>query len=86
MTFERTERFKRAYRKLTREERERFKKATALFAENPNHPSLGVKKVQGTAGVREARVGLKIRFTFERMEGGIRLRNIDDHDACLRNP
>lgn len=86
MRIERTERFERAYRKLPSEQRERARKALALFLESPTHPSLHVKRVQGTAGIWEARAGRRLRFTFERIPDGIRLRNIDDHDACLRKP
>lgn len=86
MRVEWSERFQRAYGKLQRSEQDRFEKALRLITQDPGDPSLHVKEVQGTRDVWEGRCSLKIRFTFEWIEGGIRLRNINDHDACLRNP
>jgi mRNA-degrading endonuclease RelE of RelBE toxin-antitoxin system len=81
-----TERFRRAYRKLSRPEQERCDKPLRLLVNNPRHPSLVIKKIQGAPDIWEGRSSVKTRFTFEWIEGGVRLRNIDDHDACLRKP
>ncbi len=82
----RTERFKRAYKKLTREEQERAKKAILLLAENPRHPSLFVKKMQGAGGIWEARYSRGGRITFAMDGGAVVLRNIGEHDATLNRP
>ncbi len=64
-------------------------KCLELLLKNPRHPSLGVKKVQGVKGreIYEARVNQKYRLTFEFLKGNlILLRNVDNHDACLKKP
>ncbi len=61
-------------------------KALRLLGENPRHPSLQVKVVQGTKGIWEARVDNQYRVTFEMSGDSLTLRNVDNHDDCLRNP
>lgn len=90
MLFRRTERFKKAFRALPAPIQEKAVKALRLLAENPRHPSLQVKKIQGVDNIWEGRIDQKYRFTFqfenEDDQMVIVLRNIDNHDACLRNP
>jgi len=86
LIFERTQRFKRAAKKLGAQDRERLYRALERFADNPSHPSLRVKRIQGTERFWEARASDAIRFTFERIEGGISLRNVGPHDPTLTNP
>ena len=86
MIVEWTGRFRRAYQRLQESEQDRLDKALRLLVPNAKRPWLHAKRVQGTEAIWEARSSLKIRFTFERIPDGIRLRNIDDHDACLKNP
>jgi len=82
----RTERFKRAYRKLSPENRERAGKAIRLLLENPRHPSLRVKRVKGTRRIWEARVSRSCRMTFEIHGDTYLLRNIGEHDEVLKRP
>jgi mRNA-degrading endonuclease RelE of RelBE toxin-antitoxin system len=84
--FERTTRFKRAAKKLTAQDRERLAKALFLYEENPSHPSLGIKRIQGTKDIWEGRASDSVRFTFQRIEGGILLRNVGPYDATLSRP
>jgi len=84
--FERTTRFKRAAKKLTSQDHERLAKALLLYEDNPSHPSLGVKRIQGTKDIWEGRASDALRFTFQKIEGGILLRNVGAHDAALRRP
>ncbi len=86
MIFERTTRFKRAAKKLTAQDRERLGRALRLYETDQSHPSLGIKRVQGTKGIWEGRASDAIRFTFEKIEGGILLRNVGTHDATLGRP
>ena len=90
MQFRRTERFKKAFRALPASIQEKAIKALCLLAENPRHPSLQVKKIQGMENIWEARVDQKYRFTFqfenENDQMVVVLRNIDNHDDCLKNP
>ena len=89
--FARTNRFKRAYRKLDDRYRELVKKALAQFLADRTHPGLRVKRIQGTDGIWEMRAGRDIRITFEFQEGddgtrAVVLRNVGHHDPTLRNP
>lgn len=86
MIFERTTRFKRAAKKLTGVDRERLAKALALYEVDPAHASLGIKRVQGTKGIWEGRASDAIRFTFEKIDDGILLRNVGAHDPTLKRP
>jgi len=86
LIFERTIRFRRAAKKLTAQDRERLAEALALYEGDPTHPSLGIKRIQGTRGISEGRASDAIRFTFEKTEGGILLRNVGSHDATLGRP
>jgi mRNA interferase RelE/StbE len=84
--FVRTERFKRAYRRLQKRDRERVKKALAQLLADRTHPGLRVKRVQGTERIWEMRAGRDLRITFEIEEEVYILRNVGHHDAALRKP
>jgi mRNA-degrading endonuclease RelE of RelBE toxin-antitoxin system len=86
MIIERTERFKRAYKKLDEAKKQQVVRALGLLATDLRHPSLQVKRVQGTARIWEARASLSLRITFELQGGGILLRNVGEHDATLQRP
>ena len=86
MRFRRTERFRKSYRKLSKEDKEGAKKALSLLGQDIRHPSLRVKKVGGVTGIFEARASSKLRFTFEYQGDLITLRVIGRHDEVLRNP
>ena len=86
MKLERTERFKKAYKDLTKDDQERTQKAMRLLVENQRHPSLRVKKIKGAKGIWEARVTQSVRMTFEMSKDIILLRNVGAHDPTLNNP
>ena len=90
MIFIRSERFKRAFQALPKEVQKKAVRALRLMAEDIHYPALVVKKVQGYAGVWEVRVDIKYRLTFQydqkENETICVLRNIDNHDECLKNP
>lgn len=72
---------------------QRFKSRLAYLKSNPRHPSLQtheVKEIVGNFGgkVFEAYVTEKYRMTWEYgpSRGQITLRNLDNHDDCLRSP
>ncbi len=85
-------RFKKAYKKLPKDVQMRVRKATALLMENPRHPSLQAKPIQGIPGIYECRVDQNYRMTYERIPGDILLLRIvglhDEalHDEALKNP
>lgn len=86
MRFQRTERFKRMYKKLDLSQQNNIKKALKLMVENINHPSLRVKRVQGANGVWEASATMDLRITFEWENDLIVLKNCGEHDATLKRP
>ena len=86
MRFEYTDRFQRAYNDLTDQDAERVKKALRLLVENPRHPNLRVKRVQGTDRIWEASASLSIRLTFEMHGDLIVPRNVGAHDETLKKP
>lgn len=85
MRFHATERFSRRYRALPGEIQQRVDAQLALLLQNPRHPSLRSKKMQGTARIWELRVTHGYRLTFQ-IEGDVYvLRNVGTHDV-LREP
>jgi mRNA-degrading endonuclease RelE of RelBE toxin-antitoxin system len=90
MIFIRSERFKQAFHSLPKAIQKKTTRALRLLAEDPFYPSLVVKKVRGHTDVWEARVDIKYRLTFqyEQADGATIciLRNVDNHDVCLKNP
>lgn len=81
-----TDRFRRAYRALSTEDRQQVQKALRRLAENPRYPGLHVKKMQGVRGIWEARASCALRITFEMHEDVLILRNVGYHDATLKRP
>lgn len=81
-----TERFKRAYRGLPPELQQKADKALLLLHGNPQHPSLHLKKMKGTAGIWEVRVDKSCRLTLEIQSDVWVLRNIGQHDDILGDP
>jgi mRNA-degrading endonuclease RelE of RelBE toxin-antitoxin system len=82
-----TRRFRKSFSRLPVSIQEKVRKQIRLLAENPRHPSLRTKPVQGAAGIFEARVDGEYRMTYEREEGDVLLlRVVDKHDEALKNP
>ena len=86
MELVRTERFKRAYRKLEPRYRKQVKRVLAQLLADRTHPGLRVKRIRGTERVWELRAGRDIRVTFEIEQEAYILRNVGHHDATLRSP
>lgn len=86
MRFQRTERFKRQYKKLDSEQQNSIKKALRLMSDNIHHPSLRIKLVQGTKKIWEASATMDLRITFNWEEDLIILRNCGEHDKTLKYP
>ena len=80
-------RFDKAYVKLPRDIRDKVDKAIKLLEENPRHPSLQTRPVQGFEGVYEARVDIHYRLTYERLPNNLlRVRVVAMQDEALNNP
>jgi hypothetical protein len=56
------------------------------LAENPRHPSLRLKKIEGTPGIWEAMIDRGCRMTLEVRADAFILRNIGKHDETLDKP
>jgi len=92
MIYRRSQHFLKAFRSLPPPIQAKAVKAFALFASDPHHPSLGIKKIKGVENTWEGRVDRSYRFTFHYETdpaSGVLIcvfRNIDNHDECLKNP
>ena len=82
----RTDRFKKAWKELSDEEKDLSLKALRNLATDLRYPALRVKKMQGVENMWEARVSLSIRIIFQIMSDTIVLRNIGRHDETLERP
>lgn len=59
-----TERFQRHFKTLTEAEKKQLQNKLRLLAENPMHPSLRTKRIQGTADLFECSVNMDIRIIW----------------------
>ena len=80
-----TPRFQKHYKNLSDNEKKQFKNKLAVFADNPLHPSLRTKRIQGTDNLFEFSVNMDIRVIwFYEGESLVALIDIGHHDI-LRN-
>ena len=86
MEFKFTSRFKQSYKKLDPVTQKALKKKLELMSQNPHHPSLRTKKVQGTENIFECSITMSIRMSWEYEGESILLRVIGDHDEVLKRP
>jgi mRNA-degrading endonuclease RelE of RelBE toxin-antitoxin system len=81
-----TEQFEQAYEKLTKAEKRSVRKALTLLGDNPKHPSLRVRKMEGRKDIWEARPSKRLRMTLEMAGETIFMRNVGEHDKVLKRP
>lgn len=89
MIIKRTNRFKKAYKKLDRQSQEIINRALILFSQDMSQPSLRVKKMKGyhRPDLWEMSPNMSLRVTFEFIKPHtFILRNCGHHDATLRKP
>jgi len=79
-SFQFSKRFKKEFKKLPQNIQKSFNEKLFLFLQNMLHPSLRVKRIQGTKDRWEGSVTMKYRFTFEFIEDTIIFRAIGTHD------
>ena len=77
--------FRKQYRTLPTEVQTAFDKKLALFLNDRSHPSLRVKRIQGTKNRWEGSVTMNYRFTFELLEDTVLFRTIGTHDILKRS-
>jgi mRNA-degrading endonuclease RelE of RelBE toxin-antitoxin system len=85
MKIQTTKPFDRDYDALPELIKDRADKQFALVLENPNHPSLRLKKIKGHLDIWEGRITKSYRFTFQVSKEVYILRRIGIH-AILRTP
>ena len=73
-------RFKKQYQSLPFKIQSTFDAKLELFLKNMLHPSLRVKRIQGTQDRWEGSITMKYRFTFEMSETHVIFRTIGTHD------
>lgn len=59
-----TGRFQKHYVKLTQKEKKQLRAKLVLLAENPSHPSLRTKRIQGTIDLFECSINKDIRIIW----------------------
>lgn len=82
-------RFIKSFKKLNKENQDAFENQLRKFLEKPQppfHPSLRIKKIQGTDKIFEMTIKMGIRMTWQFVDNGVLLRNIGEHDKTLKNP
>ncbi|MBI3997160.1 MAG: hypothetical protein HY352_05825 [Candidatus Omnitrophica bacterium] len=80
------ERFRKAYQELPGHIQRKVDRQLKQLVANPRHPSLQVKKIQGTRAIWESRVDLQYRLTFELVGETVYLRVVGNHDEVLKRP
>ena len=86
MPIQLTNRFVRQYGQLPEATQREVDKALRLLDTDFRYPGLRSHPVESAPGVFEAYVDVKYRMTFERHGHTFVMRNVDNHDKCLRNP
>ena len=84
MRFRVLDTFASDYRRLPKQIQRRFDKALQFFEQNPRHPSVHAKRIQGTRDIWEGRVTRGYRFTFNWEGDIVTLRRIGTHDLLKK--
>ena len=84
MRIQRSRQFREEYERLPDAIKKRAEKQLTLFLQDPHHPSLRTKKMEGR-DIWEGRMTQSYRFTFEIIGDVYRLRRIGTHDI-LKHP
>ena len=86
MIFVLTQSFKEDYKQLQTTIQRKADKTLRLLDVSLRHPSLQVKKIQGTKNIYEMRVDIHYRMTFTLEGETVTLRAVGSHDKTLKNP
>ena len=85
MKIQTTKTFDKDYDALPEHVKDRTDKQFILLLENPNHPSLRLKKIRGHPDIWEDKITKSYRFTFQISGEMYMLRRIGTHDI-LKTP
>jgi len=77
-------RFKKEYNELPKEIQKASDQKLQIFLQDMAHPSLLVKRIQGTKDRWEGSVTMSYRFTFQFSENTLIFRAIGTHDILSR--
>jgi mRNA interferase RelE/StbE len=80
-----SDKFREKVEKLPQDIKKLLRNKLEIMIDNPRHPSLRSKEIQGQANIFEASVTMGIRITWQYTDDGILLRNIGDHDKTLKD-
>ncbi len=80
-----TKKFKKDYQKLPFAIQKTFDEKLKLMLKDILHPSLRIKRIQGTKDKWEGSVSMKYRFTFEIGDKIVIFRTIGTHDILKRS-
>ena len=80
-----TKKFRKEYQRLPASIQKGFNEKLSLKLDDMLHPSLRIKRIQGTKDKWEGSVTMKYRFTFEIHEETILFRAIGTHDILGRS-
>ena len=86
MSIQFSERFVKQYERLPGTMQRKVDKAVRLLDTDFRHPGLQSHPVEGVEDIFAAHVDDKYRMTFERRGDNFVIRNVDNHDECLKNP
>ncbi len=79
-----SKKFKKGYQTLPAEIQKNFDQKLPVFLNDMLHPSLRVKRFQGTKNIWEGSITMKYRFTFELSDDKVIFRLIGTHDILDR--
>lgn len=85
MKIQYSDKFLENVEKLPKDIKKILRSKLEILLDNPHHPSLRTKKIQGQDNIFEASVTMEIRITWQYIENGILLRNIGEHDKTLKD-
>jgi mRNA-degrading endonuclease YafQ of YafQ-DinJ toxin-antitoxin module len=86
LEFKTTRTFDKSFAALPPNIQEHSLEKLTLYENKARHPSLRVKKLEGTADIWEMSVTRNYRITFQREGKVVLLRNIGTHDILRRKP
>lgn len=76
--------FKKGYNRLPGDIKKTFNQKLELLLRDISHPSLRVKRIQGTGNRWEGSVTMKYRFTFQWDGDTLIFRTIGTHDNLMK--
>ena len=79
-----TDSFRRDFRNLPKDIKDRANKALRSLLENPRHPSLRARRMKATEDIWEASISMAYRLTYQIAGQNLILRRIGTHDILKK--